>query len=229
MSNNQESNDTNSGTPKSWHYAAFGGAPQGPVTETQLNSLHKTGKINDATLIWREGQPEWLAYSSIFQNLLPPVPGAPVVHGHSTLATLDARLGAHILDQLLAVLSILPGALFLITPDGVESDYESLEKAIWVMLIGYIIYISIQATRITSDGQSIGKFALDIKIVGFPNEENPGFVRAFLLRSFIPHLLGLIPLWGTIPLLIDVLFIFSPSRRCLHDIVAGTKVVKVDK
>ena len=27
--------------------------------------------------------------------------------------------------------------------------------------------------------------------------------------------------------LIDVLFIFSPTRRCLHDLVAGTHVVKV--
>ena len=26
----------------------------------------------------------------------------------------------------------------------------------------------------------------------------------------------------------DFLFIFSPTRRCLHDLVAGTQVVKVD-
>jgi hypothetical protein len=35
-------------------------------------------------------------------------------------------------------------------------------------------------------------------------------------------LLGIIPFYG----FVDVLFIFGQERRCLHDLIAGTRVVQ---
>lgn len=228
MSDNQENNNTNSEWSKAWHYAAFGGAPQGPITEAELKSLHKMGKINDATLIWSEGQSEWSAYSSLFPNLLPRVPGAPVIHGHSELATLESRLGAFIVDQLIAVAFIIPGALFFITPEGGPVSQDSVVVGLWVMVIGFLLYLLIQATKVTGNGQSMGKSALNIKIVGSHAEENPGFVRAYLIRTVFVSIISAIPYIGQAFFLVNISFIFRQDRRCLHDIMAGTKVVMVD-
>jgi len=44
-----------------------------------------------------------------------------------------------------------------------------------------------------------------------------------LLRSWVNGLIGLVvPFYG----LVDILFIFGSERRCLHDLIAGTVVVK---
>jgi uncharacterized RDD family membrane protein YckC len=58
-------------------------------------------------------------------------------------------------------------------------------------------------------------------------------VRAVLLRLILPAIIGFIPiLGGFLGLafwLADVLFIFGKERRCIHDFIAGTKVVAAEK
>jgi hypothetical protein len=38
---------------------------------------------------------------------------------------------------------------------------------------------------------------------------------------------SLIPTLGGLLTLVDALFIFGGSRRCVHDLIAGTKVIRV--
>ena len=46
-----------------WHY--YDGEKQvGPVSEEQLLSLHRTGQINNESLVWREGLAEWVSFGS---------------------------------------------------------------------------------------------------------------------------------------------------------------------
>jgi uncharacterized RDD family membrane protein YckC len=83
-------------------------------------------------------------------------------------------------------------------------------------LLGYNIYLL--ATR----GQTLGKQWMKIRIVTNPQGENPGFVKAFLLRGLVNCLIGnFVPLYG----IVDVCFIFREDRRCLHDLIAETIVV----
>jgi uncharacterized RDD family membrane protein YckC len=44
-----------------WHYAQ-NGQQVGPVTDEQLSQLFQAGKINQDTLVWREGMPDWRPY-----------------------------------------------------------------------------------------------------------------------------------------------------------------------
>ncbi len=53
-----------------------------------------------------------------------------------------------------------------------------------------------------------------------------GFSHAWVLRSLVPGLIAAIPRLGALFVLADVLSIFGEERRCLHDYIAGTKVVK---
>jgi uncharacterized RDD family membrane protein YckC len=62
---------------------------------------------------------------------------------------------------------------------------------------------------------------LGIKVVR--TDGSPASVgRIFWLRNVVNGLIGIVPLYG----LVDVLFIFSESRQCLHDKIADTAVVK---
>ncbi|MBI4057229.1 MAG: RDD family protein [Elusimicrobia bacterium] len=90
-------------------------------------------------------------------------------------------------------------------------------------LAGFLILAIVQATFLTRHGQTIGKRAYKIYIVKVKTGENGGFVTNVLLRYGINGLLNLIPLYW----LVDTLFIFRQDRRCIHDFIAGTQVVKI--
>ncbi len=47
------------------------------------------------------------------------------------------------------------------------------------------------------------------------------------MRYFLPTLISQVPFIGGIFGLVNALFIFGAERRCLHDRLAGTRVVDV--
>jgi uncharacterized RDD family membrane protein YckC len=52
------------------------------------------------------------------------------------------------------------------------------------------------------------------------------FGRIVLLRNFVSSLPGLLPYLGWIYLFADPLLIYQDSRRCIHDLIADTIVVR---
>ena len=49
-----------------------------------------------------------------------------------------------------------------------------------------------------------------------------------LLKRYLPmSAVSLIPILGGLLAIIDVLFIFRKDKRCVHDLIAGSKVVKI--
>lgn len=91
-----------------------------------------------------------------------------------------------------------------------------------VVLLANLILLTVR-------GQTIGKLLLRVQIVRQPDESRAGFIRAVLLRSvllpFVGFLTSMHPL-ALIMLLADVLFIFRQDRRCLHDLLADTRVIR---
>ncbi len=87
----------------------------------------------------------------------------------------------------------------------------------WLLLV-------LQWTLLTLSGQTIGKKILMIRVVT-DHGELPGFIRAVLIREWARHLLCLVPWVGPWFRFLDPLFIFTDSRKCLHDHIAGTRVV----
>jgi hypothetical protein len=47
------------------------------------------------------------------------------------------------------------------------------------------------------------------------------------MRSILPGLIGGIPGVGPIFRIVDILFIFREDQRCIHDLMAGTTVIKM--
>jgi len=89
---------------------------------------------------------------------------------------------------------------------------------LFLLLNGYILF-----TR----GQTIGKVLMSTRIVNLSGNI-PSFGKLVVLRYLIPGFAMEIPCIGTVFWLIDCLFIFGQERRCVHDYIAGTKVINAE-
>jgi uncharacterized RDD family membrane protein YckC len=88
-----------------------------------------------------------------------------------------------------------------------------------------LVVLAIQSYFIHTRGQSVGKRVCSTRIVGLDGQRVP-FVKAVVLRTWAPLALPLLPVIGGVLSLVDVLFVFRADRRCCHDLVAGTRVVR---
>lgn len=145
-------------------------------------------------------------------------------------ASIIARLVATVVDNLLVFTSLAAGLIFVVwlakfgiweNPiDAIRNKMDLDLASILAMLSFPVLLILGQWILLSTSGQTIGKKLLMIRIVS-TSGVLPGFIQAVVLRNWVRLLFSFVPFLG----LIDLLFIFSESRRCLHDYLAGTRVV----
>src|SRR5262249_1994463 len=99
------------------------------------------------------------------------------------------------------------------------------EVRLGIWILGSLVFLSIQMILLSLRGQTLGKMAMGIRIVNFADASNPCFRRAVVRRGLVPALIGAIPGFGALFGLADAFFIFGEEKRCIHDLIAGTKVV----
>ena len=163
-------------------------------------------------------------YSAPAANLESPV-FAPVATDLQ-VAGPGTRLAAVLLDGLLFAPLAIVVALSGITArassgtgrDPIYAGAMALIGLYVLLLAGYQIYL------LSTRGQTLGKRWMKVRIVKLDGSA-PGFVHAVLLRSVVSGLPRVIPVVGSIFSLIDALFIFRQDRRCIHDMIASTRVV----
>lgn len=143
------------------------------------------------------------------------------------LADRGARLGASMLDGIIFMLMVyvplIVAALLSGATQKASSGIDSGAFGIGMVaaLIGFLVWLAINIKFMKANGQSIGKKACAIKVVR--GDGSPvSLSRLIWLRNAVNLLLGVIPLYG----IIDALFIFGDARRCVHDHLADTIVIK---
>lgn len=151
--------------------------------------------------------------------------------GQYVLADRGTRLGAVLIDGLLTVAAALPAGAVLFFMVGMNRgsfDRGDAELLVYgsmgvmgLMVLAFMIY---QWYLIATTGQSLAKKWLGIKIVRVDGSP-VGFVNGVILRSWVTGALSNIPVLGPIVGLVDALMIFGEERRCLHDHIAGTRVI----
>lgn len=139
------------------------------------------------------------------------------------LAERESRFLALILDTLayaapllLAALVALVGAKGTVLPPAIAA----------VGVLGVAGY----QLSLARSGQSLGKRRMGIRVV-LQDGSPASLFHILLLRNLLPGLMGSL-LGLLIPgafFLADALFILRADRRCLHDLIAGTKVVRVPR
>lgn len=112
--------------------------------------------------------------------------------------------------------------------DTLANNPEALTPVISGPIVFFIVlllisaYFAIQMYYLTTRGQSLGKMALGIRIANKVTGDSQGFIQNVFLREVLNSLLCMIPLY----FLVDCAFILQDDRRCIHDHIAGTVVVK---
>jgi uncharacterized RDD family membrane protein YckC len=127
-----------------------------------------------------------------------------------------------ILDGLAGLVFALPGIIAMLTLPG---DPDISPVGVALVILGSVALLIIQLVLLTTQGQTIGKKMMSIRIARYDDDGLPGFVKAVLLRGIVPGLMGSVPVIGGIFALVNILFIFRDDRRCIHDLIAGTHVV----
>jgi len=170
-------------------------------------------------------------YAPPTASIDPPVAGDP----HADLASLWARLGGSLLDGLLMGLTTVPAFLGMRTADFTAVAEGTPDPFILYRITGtyglvaaalMISVVVVQSLLIARRGQTLGKMVAKTRIVLVDGTPAP-FAQAVLLRYWGTILLGYVPLVGQWLVMVDALFVFRSDRRCIHDLVAGTKVIKV--
>jgi len=91
--------------------------------------------------------------------------------------------------------------------------------------LGALAIAIYQWLLISRTGQSLGKKWTGIRIERIDGSR-VDFGSGVFLRNWLPKLIGAVPYLGAIFHMIDCLFIFRDDRRCIHDHIAGTRVVR---
>jgi uncharacterized RDD family membrane protein YckC len=142
------------------------------------------------------------------------------------LAGRGSRLLAAILDKLIASIMIYLPAFVVMAATGAfeqpsdEFDFDLLTIPIALCVIGLIAWSWITILLVARYGQTMGKRLLEIRVVR-SDGSRASLGRIFWLRNVVNALLGVIPLYS----IIDVLLIFGERRQCIHDLIADTIVV----
>jgi len=158
--------------------------------------------------------------------------GGAAPAGVMPLATAGSRLAAVLIDGLLFLPAVVLGIVVSLTikptpgepPPSMGALTMGLAALVGLYSLGVAIY---QIVKLSTRGQTVGKKAMKIRIVRLDGSQ-PGFVHAFLLRAIVNALPAMIPIVGSIYSLVDVLFVFRADRRCIHDMIAGTRVVMTE-
>jgi uncharacterized RDD family membrane protein YckC len=138
------------------------------------------------------------------------------------------RLAAAIIDGIISLLLVVPIMLALGTFDYTQAGEEPpFMLTLIATVFAFVIFAAVHFVLLRRHGQTIGKWLLKIRIADM-NGDKPD-IGTILFRRYLPvSVVGLIPVVGQFLPLVDVLFIFRKDRRCMHDHIAGTQVLRVD-
>jgi len=130
------------------------------------------------------------------------------------------RLLAAIIDVVVSLAVVfLARAVTPWDPFTQTRDYFSL--SFLNPAIGFVMFLVLNGYLLATQGRTIGK-RLIVRSDGSP----VSFGRLIGLRYGVFSLLNVLPILGQLVGLVDSLCIFRASRRCLHDELADTVVIK---
>lgn len=136
------------------------------------------------------------------------------------------RLFAAIIDAVISIVATVPLLLFF----GAER-FEAAQNEVDVELVvisfiyGVVSLIVIHGFFLHQYAQTIGKRYMNIRIENLDGTK-ASFSKILYLRFLPIGLIAQIPGIGPIIAIMDSLFIFRGDRRCIHDHIAGTRVMQ---
>jgi len=94
------------------------------------------------------------------------------------------------------------------------------------LVIGLLVFLLVQGWPLVTRGQTLGKMLFKLRIVRTDGSKVDAW-RLHGLRYGVGMLTNLNPIVAMVYGLLDSLLIFRESRKCLHDSIADTQVIKL--
>ena len=143
-------------------------------------------------------------------------------HDQPELASRGERFAGAVIDLVIAIISLIP--LVVIASDKMQ------QEPLTGMLIGLgwsvAVMIVVHGYTLINYSQTVGKYFLNIRIEDM--DDKPSSFFNILAARFLPiTVLSMIPLIGFVIYLVDIFMIFRTDKRCLHDLIAGTRVCRL--
>lgn len=139
------------------------------------------------------------------------------------MASIGRRFAALLLDGLVLAVPLILLIILVAVPLGLLGSEENMGLALFSQLVLSMmlgtVYILYEGLMLASGGQTVGKKAMNLKVV--TAEGNDIATSQAWTRAVSRQLLGLVPCLG----LIDYLVAFGQEKTCIHDILAKTRVV----
>ena len=138
------------------------------------------------------------------------------------LASRGERFAGAVIDLVIAVISVIP--LFIVAGDKMQQ--EPLTGMLMTIGWSVAVMIVVHGYTLINYSQTVGKYFLNIRIEDM--DRKPSTFFNILAARFLPiTVLTMIPLIGFVIYLVDIFMIFRADKRCLHDLIAGTRVCRL--
>ncbi|MEO1526535.1 MAG: RDD family protein [Planctomycetota bacterium] len=157
-------------------------------------------------------------------------PNSPVLAGRFT------RFAAAVVDGLIVMVVVLPVQFLTGFQQRLQTGDVGLLEQILMMLVGMGAYLIPHGYTLFTRGQSLGKLLTRIRIVDYNTGELLPPLRVYVARYLwvMPFSIVVMLIPGiaddflvNLIVLADSLFIFGGERRCIHDYIAGSKVIQL--
>lgn len=170
-------------------------------------------------------------YAAPTQTSEPPVQYDPIGY-ENPLATRSERFAGAFIDGIILapiMLAIGMGLGIVMMSSGIDpaSPTFNLIASVVGGVLGSVVFVLLHGYFLATRGQTIGKIALKTKIVSEETNQILPLTEVVIKRYVPIWLLAMIPVIGNFIGLIDALAIFRENRKCIHDDIAKTKVIKL--
>ena len=153
--------------------------------------------------------------------------------GKRPLATRWQRFAGNLIDTVVLLVGVVVlgglvgGLVGYFYPDYFETESTpvvSIVESLVVLVIMSLSFLVANGYLLATRGQTVGKLAVKTQIVS-DNDELVPLWKIFLIRYLAFWCIGMIPVAGRFLSIADATMIFRSNHKCLHDELAGTKVV----
>lgn len=141
------------------------------------------------------------------------------------LASRWARLGGFMVDAIVVLLLVIPIHIWTGYWPRMMARQLTPVEIIEVVVFGFLVFLILNASFLKNRGQTIGKIAVGTRIVSAKDNTLLPLWKLIVVRNILVQLASLIPFIGSLVGPVDWLLIFRTDRRCLHDHLAGSKVI----
>jgi uncharacterized RDD family membrane protein YckC len=226
-----------------WFYAKDG-QPAGPVDENEFDRLIAAGEVNNTTLVWRSGLPDWRPYAELRPPIAPPplpvvddpvaVTGEPetaappastgkrVTDGVPLYAGFWIRVAASLFDGLILtpVFTVLYIGFLVAFPDFLKGYPEGAHVGALFEIVALSIAAAYQTLFVGRFAATPGKMIFNLRVIQ-SDGGRISYARA-LARYFCKLLNGLT--FGAAYILVAL----NPQKCGVHDFLCDTRVIHAD-